>query len=736
VDELITIQGTVESVVFASEQSGFAVLELDYNKNPLTVVGPLYGVCAGEDVKVTGKYVSHPVYGSQFKAEVYEQALPATAAAILTYLSSGAIKGLGPRTAKRLVDSFGDDTLTVIEKHPERLSEIKGISPKKAVAISEEYRNIFGLRAVMLELARHDVGASAAIRVWKQWGPIAMEIIRGDPYLLCGGDIGIPFEKADAIAADFGIATDCPARLRAGISHVLTHNLSNGHTCLPLDKLLKTAAARLDVDLFKLEDAALSFTEDSTFISDTVNGSRFLFLPDLYDAEAYIAGRMRMMLGVAPPQGRSFQKEIKSLEESFSIGYAPLQVKAIEAALSSKLFILTGGPGTGKTTTLKAILSILEMEGEKAALAAPTGRAAKRMSELTGRDAKTIHRLLEVDFRDSGDEIKFKRNEKNPLRLDAVILDEVSMVDAKLMHSLLKAMKMSCRLILVGDPDQLPSVGAGNILRDLIDSDMLPMVHLNEIFRQETESAIVSNAHKIIRGEQPDLETKTSDFFFLNRAVYEETAKTVVELCAHRLPKAYGYSPLWDIQVIVPSRVGALGSVELNRLLQEKLNPEAPEKSEQKFGARILREGDKVMQIKNNYDIPWGKDDGENGAGIFNGDIGVIEMLDRPSQSILIRFEDRVAEYSFDMTDEIEHAWAITVHKSQGSEFEAVIMPLMSFHPKLYYRNILYTCVTRAKHVMIILGSKDTVYTMVESHRKVLRYTNLLHLLTKSIEDG
>ncbi|MCL2034498.1 MAG: ATP-dependent RecD-like DNA helicase [Oscillospiraceae bacterium] len=735
---MITIQGTVESVVFASEESGFAVLELDYNNNPITVVGPLYGVCTGEDVKVTGKYVSHPVYGSQFKAEAYEQALPATAAAILKYLSSGAVKGLGPRTAKRLVDFFGDNSLMIIEKHPERLSEIKGISPQKAIAISEEYRNIHGLRAVMLELARHDVGASAAIRAWKKWGPLAMEIIRADPYLLCGGDVGVTFEKADLIAANFGVAADSPARLRAGIFHVLTHNLSNGHTCLPLDKLLKTAAGLLDADLFKLEDAALSCTEDSTFESDCVDGSRFLFLPDLYDAETYIAGRVRMMLGTTPPQNRSFQKEIKALEENFSIGYAPLQVKAIESALSNNIFILTGGPGTGKTTTLKAILSILETQGGKAALAAPTGRAAKRMSELTGRDAKTIHRLLEVDFRDqnAGGEIKFKRNEKNPLRLDAVILDEVSMVDAKLMHSLLKAMKMSCRLILVGDPDQLPSVGAGNVLRDLIDSDMIPMVHLNEIFRQETESAIVSNAHKIVRGEHPDLQTKSSDFFFLTRTAYEETAKTVVELCAFRLPKAYGYSPLWDIQVIVPSRVGALGSIELNRLLQEKLNPETPEKNEQKLGSRILREGDKVMQIKNNYDIPWEKDGGEAGAGIFNGDIGVIEMLVRQSQSILIRFEDRVAEYSFDMADEIEHAWAITVHKSQGSEFEAVIMPLMSFHPKLYYRNILYTCVTRAKRVMIILGTKNTVYTMVENHRKVLRYTNLQHLLTKNIEDG
>lgn len=731
-----TITGTVETVVYSSEDSGFAVLELSVKDESVTAVGAMFGVAAGEELALTGRWTAHPTYGQQFKTELFERKLPATAAAILKYLSSGAIKGVGPRTAAQIVQTFGDKALEIIEKEPERLVEVKNISPKKAKSIAEEYNHIFGIRAVMLELARYHVEPAAAIRVWKHWGTQAVDVIRDNPYCLCGEAVGVPFEKADEIASGLGLDVTAPARLRAGIAHVLAHNLGNGHTCLPQDKLLKTAASLLEADLYLLEDALAEAVEESTFMRDTPDGAPYIYLPELYEAETYIAGRIQMMLRVAPPDSGSFEKEIGAQEKRLGIQYAALQRKAVDMALRSSVFILTGGPGTGKTTALNAILSILEENGEKVALAAPTGRAAKRMSELTGRDAKTIHRLLEVDFRDNGDQIKFKRNEKNPLRFNTVILDEVSMVDTRLLHSLMKALKISCRLILVGDPDQLPSVGAGNVLRDLIQSDMIPTVHLSEIFRQARQSAIVQNAHQIVRGEDPDLASRDSDFFFMQRESYESIAKTVVELCVARLPKAYGYSPLWDIQVICPSRIGALGTIELNRLLQQSLNPSDPARTEHPFGGRVLRENDKVMQIKNNYDVVWKKDDGEEGAGVFNGDIGVIEMIDRPSQTFLIRFEDRVAEYSFDMADEIEHAWAITVHKSQGSEFEVVIMPLMSFHQKLYYRNILYTCVTRAKRIMIILGRPETVSRMVQNHRKVLRYTNLKQLLTQSLMDG
>lgn len=732
--EVQKIQGAVEHVVYTSEDTGFTVLELDYSGELLTVVGVLPSVAPGEELVLTGRFTSHPTYGQQFKAELCERTLPATSAAIRKYLASGAIKGIGPKTAIRIVEQFGDQTLEIIEKNPMMLAQISGISAKKAMAISEEYKHIFGIRSVMLFLAKYNIEASASIRVWKQWGMLAVEVITNDPYQLCCDAVGISFEIADDIAGRMEMADDAPQRIKAGLGHVLLHNLGNGHTCLPKSKLLSTSAGLLGLDVELLEEALEQAVEDGTYVSDTVDGEHYIYLPDLYEAETYIAGRIGLMLGVAPPETKNRDREISRLEEALGIQYARLQKKAIAMALDSSVFILTGGPGTGKTTTLNGILTALEESGSKVALAAPTGRAAKRMSELCGREAKTIHRLLEVDFQDPDSPgIRFKRNEKNPLRVDTIILDEVSMVDTKLLHCLMRAMKLSARLILVGDPDQLPSVGAGNILRDLITSDIVPMVHLSEIFRQAQESSIVSNAHLIVRGEAPDLAVRDSDFFFMRQSSYEQTLSTVIGLCETRLPKAYGYSPLWDIQVVVPSRVGALGTVELNRVLQESLNPSSPQKIEHKFGSVTFREQDKVMQVRNNYDIVWKKDDGENGAGVFNGDIGIIQMIDRPSRTILVRYDDRVAEYNFDMADEMEHAYAITVHKSQGSEFEAVIMPLMNYHQKLYYRNILYTGVTRARKTMILLGRPETVVQMVANHRKVLRYTNLASFLRQSL---
>lgn len=731
-EQLEVLKGTVEHIVFRNQDNGYTVLELAAGDILTTVVGELVDVAVGEEVSFTGRYTSHPTYGQQFRAEFCERNLPATASAILKYLSSGAIKGVGLRIAGRIVDAFGDQTLEVIEKTPERLAEIRGINPKKATEIGADYQRIFGIRAVMLTLSRYQIEPAAAIRVWKQWGTLAASVIQDDPYQLCQQAVGIPFEQVDAIALQMEVNPAAPTRLHAGIVHVLEHNLHNGHTCLPQDKLLQTAAQLLEVDVFLLEDVLAGALEDESLISDTLDNRCFIYLPEYYTAETYIAGRIRMMLQMTPPKSETkIDRAITVLEDTLGIHYASQQRKAIHMALTNNVFILTGGPGTGKTTTLNAILEILEQADARVGLAAPTGRAAKRMSEVTGRESQTIHRLLEVDFRDHTDKIRFKRNEKNPLRMDTIILDEVSMVDTLLLQSLIQAMKVSCRLVLVGDPDQLPSVGAGNILKDLISSDQIPTVHLDEIFRQAQCSSIVANAHKIVKGEYPDLGVRDSDFFFLKGASYEMIAQTVVDLCTVRLPKAYGYSPVTDIQVIAPSRVGALGIVELNRMLQQRLNPPSPMRTEQKFGGYVLREGDKVMQVRNNYDIVWRREDEEEGAGVFNGDIGVIEMIDRPSQSILIRFDDRLAEYTFEMAAELEHAYAITVHKSQGSEFEAVIMPLMNYHPKLYYRNILYTGVTRARRMMIILGQSDTVYRMVANHRKILRYTGLQVFLSQ-----
>ncbi len=731
--QLQTLEGTVDSMVYANEDTGFTVFALDAGDELVTAVGEIPGIAVGEEVVLTGYYTSHPTYGHQFKVQIYERKLPATAAAIRKYLSSGVIKGIGPKTAVAIVDRFGEDTLKIIERTPEKLAEIRGLSMKKALEIAEQYRNIFGIRTVMLYLSKYGIEPAAAIRVWKQWGLLTTEVIERDPYQLCCEMVGVPFAQADDIALSQGMDPTDPRRLRAGIVHILTHNLSNGHTCLPKNKLLSTGAGLLEADSCLLEEVLCTGVQEGDLICDTISGTEYVYLPPLYEAETYIAGRLGLMTGTASPEKKDYQTEIDQLEQRLGIHYAQHQRKAIQMALQNNCFILTGGPGTGKTTTLNAILELLEQSGEKVALAAPTGRAAKRMSEVTGRDAKTIHRLLEVDFRDENDKHRFKRDEKNPLRQSTIILDEVSMVDTRLLHSLMKALRLSCRLILVGDPDQLPSVGPGNILRDLIESDVVPTVHLHEIFRQAKQSLIVASAHQIVKGETPDLATRDSDFFFLRQPSYQSTAQTVVDLCTKRLVKAYDYSPLWDIQVLAPSRVGALGTMELNRLLQKSLNPPAQGKIDYQFGSITLREQDKVMQVRNNYDIVWKRDDGVSGTGVFNGDIGIIEMIDRPSQTILIRYDDKVAEYSFEMAGEIEHAYAITIHKSQGSEFEAVILPLMNYHQKLYYRNILYTGVTRAKRLLIMLGQPETVSRMVANHRKVLRYTNLATFLTDAV---
>jgi len=735
---MITLTGTVEAIVYSNEQTGYVVLELDAGAHLVTVVGELPGIAVGEEAAFTGRYVAHPTYGEQFRAQICERHMPASAAAILQYLSSGVIKGVGPALARRMVTRFGDETLRIIEKDHRKLADVYGISEKKAADIYEQYRRIFGIRAVMAYLARFGISATASIRIWKRWESLVQQEIETNPYALMHESIGLSFEQSEAVAASLDVQADDPRRLKAGLIHVLSHNLMVGHTCLPRDKLLATAATLLDAHDFEeaLESALEQADLEGELITQEMDGRIFVYLPGFYQAEMYIAGRIALMLSNTPPAPPDISREIDRLGERLGISYDPLQKKAVGMAASCGVFILTGGPGTGKTTTLNAIIELLEQKGEKVALAAPTGRAAKRMSEVTGREASTIHRLLEVDFRDpeTGGH-KFKRDEKTPLRADTVIMDEASMVDTQLLYSLMKALRLSCRLILVGDPDQLPSVGAGNILRDLIASDIVPTVHLNRIFRQAQDSLIVRNAHSIVKGEHPDLTVRDSDFFFIQKTDYASIAATVSDLCAKRLPEAYGFSPIWDIQVIAPSRVGAIGTVELNRMLQQKLNPKDPARAQCKFGNITYREQDKVMQVKNNYDIPWTRDDGEKGTGVFNGDIGIVEMIDTPSQTMLIRYDDRVAVHSMDSIDQIEHAYAVTVHKSQGSEFEAVIIPLMNYHDKLYYRNILYTGVTRAKKLLILLGRKDTVHLMVQNHRKVLRYTQLASLLARGIEE-
>ncbi len=729
------LEGTVEDVVYHSEETGFSVLEVSVEDELVTVVGELPQPAPGEEISAMGQYTVHPSYGMQFKAQAITRTLPATQSAILKYLSSGAIRGVGPAIAKRIVTTFGDRSLEIMEKDPDALCQVRGISPRKAREIGEEFARLFGLRATMLFFTSRGILPAQAVRIWKLWGNAAPDLVRENPYILCREDIGLEFEAVDQLAQEsLEILPEDRCRLSAGMQYILRHNSRSGHVCLPKEKLLAMGADFLGAPGEHLEELLQELIEDNTLCIFQSDAREYVYLEPLYRGESYIAGRVAMMLQIAPPEHRGLDREIDTLEESLGIRYDPLQRKAISTAVQSPLFILTGGPGTGKTTTMGGIIALLESQGLKVALCAPTGRAAKRMTEVTGRDAKTIHRLLEVDpFKDT---LTFKRNEKNPLQADAVIVDEMSMVDTLILESLLRGMRMSTKLIMVGDSDQLPSVGAGNILGDLVASDAVPTVHLDQVFRQAAQSLIVTSAHAIVRGELPDLSRRDNDLFFLPTATTQQAQTLVVDLCARRLPGSYGYSPLWDIQVIVPGKQGPLGTRELNRLLQERLNPPAREKSQLNALGRILREGDKVMQVRNNYDILYRTDDGEEGMGIFNGDIGVIEMVDPSSQAILVRFDDKVAQYHFDNSDQLEHAYAITVHKSQGSEFEAVVMPLMQRHPKLHYRNLLYTGVTRARRLLVMAGEAATVAEMVANDRRTRRYTNLKEMLWRIMEDG
>ena len=729
--ELVSISGVVEDVTFVNPETGFAVIEVDTGQELLPVVGELYGVSAGEELRLTGSYASHPKFGRQFKAVAFERSLPAGAAAIRKFLSSGTVKGIGAVLAGRIVDHFGDDTLEILEQTPGRLSEVRGISPKKAEALTAELQQLFGMRTVMMFLASYGMTPAEGVRVWKKWGVIAMDIIRDNPYLLCGEDIGADFKRADTIALSLGMEEDCGKRLFGAVVHILRHNLRNGHTCLARAKVVELAAKLLDGIPQEVIDQDITQRLEEEELFSIQRNREFLFLPAMYQAERYIALRLSMMLQNRFFVQRNLDRMIAAVEKEKGIQYEELQREAIRQALQQSILILTGGPGTGKTTTLNAIIDLLEQEGLTIAIAAPTGRAAKRVSEVTGRDAKTIHRLLEVDF-GSQEQLRFIHNEQNPLKADVVVIDEMSMVDTLLFESLLRGCKMGCKLVLVGDSDQLPSVGAGNILRDLIDSGCIPTVALKQVFRQAAESLIVTNAHRIVGEEYPDLSTRSSDCFFLRRATPSSVAQTVAELVSQRLPRSYGYSPTADIQVLTPQRKGDLGVYSLNDCLQEALNPKAPGKREYKAPFCTFREGDKVLQTRNNYDIEWDRN-GEKGMGVYNGDIGIIQMIDLPTATMVIDFDERICNYNFDMATELELAYAITVHKSQGSEYDAVVLPILGGYDKLYFRNLLYTAVTRAKKLLVIVGSESRVRAMVENNLKTLRYTGLRYFLTQAV---
>ena len=727
---LLRLEGAVENVVYRNEDNGYTVLEISDGDDYITAVGNMPQVSAGDKVELTGSYTEHRSYGRQFSVRVCEVCRPTETADILRYLSSGAIKGIGAATAQRIVKEFGEAALDVLENHPERVAALKGISRAKAIDFSAQLKANTGVRTLMLYLGEYGISNASAVKIFNALGAGCVEQIRENPYMLCGAGFGVSFESADFIAKKENLMPDSEVRLRAGLVYVLRHNESNGHTCLPKQKLSEITAQFLSVDRQPVENCMDDMLFDRSLILDTIDGKEFVFTGQMHLTETYIASRIKLMLGFTAEQISKIDEAISACEQKDGIEYAELQKQAITAALTEGMLVLTGGPGTGKTTTLNAIIKILQSRGKTVLLAAPTGRAAQRMSELTGNEAKTIHRLLEVSW-DKQDNPVFNKNERDMLKCDALVIDEVSMVDAQIFESVMRALPLGCRLILVGDSDQLPSVGAGNVLGDLISSGVIPVVTLNEIFRQAQQSLIVTNAHKIVKGEMPVLNSKDSDFFFLYRNHKTVVTDVIVDLCANRLPAAYGYSPFENIQVLSPSKKGELGTAELNHKLQARLNPRSENKPEVTIGSKTFRTGDKVMQIKNNYDIRWFRENGETGEGIFNGDIGIIDRIDRKAKIIRVKFYDKTASMSFEAAGELDFAYAITVHKSQGNEFDAVVIPMFPGPSQLYYRNLLYTAVTRAKKTLVLVGNPATVEQMVNNNRRTKRYTALREFLQR-----
>lgn len=727
VDISVELSGSVEDVIYKNADNGYTVINLGCDEGLIAVVGNLGDVNEGERLSLRGGWITSPKYGRQFKAAMCERSMPETESEISAYLGSGVIKGLGPAIAKKIVKQFGTEALDIIDNDCMQLTVIKGITSDKALYISNEYHKITGVNEVIKFLGEYNFGPAHAISVWSAFEHDSIKQIKTNPYILCTSGIDIDFRSVDRMAADLGFDAENSDRVRAGIVYVLHENANAGHTCLPTEKLRESVCDNLGIERRQFESCLDDCEEKDWVVRITLGKREFVYLPEYYLAETYIAKKLAFMLRTSAQYEKDYSDEIRGVEFSENIQYEDLQRAAISACLTGSVFILTGGPGTGKTTTLNGVIKILKAQKKRILLCAPTGRAAKRMSDLTGEPARTIHRLLEVDFNAKG-ELKFKRNETNPLPADVVIADEMSMVDALLMCSLVRAIKPTSKFIMVGDSNQLPSVGAGNVLKDLIASHYIPSVELKEIFRQAAQSLIVTNAHRIVNGEFPVLDDRQNDFFFMNKSLESDIAELVIQLAKQRLPDTYGFSPIDDIQVLCPTKMGMAGTKELNKQLQSALNPPSQNKAELKFFDVIFRTGDKVMQTKNDYDVLWTKNN-EKGSGIFNGDIGIIRSVDRFSQNVTTDFEGRVAIYTSEMLRRLEHAYAITIHKSQGSEYDAVIIPITAFTHNLLYRNLLYTGVTRAKKMIIVIGTKELVKTMVDNNRKMLRYSLLRPLL-------
>lgn len=725
--ETEVIGGTIENIIYKNSENGYVVCEISVEEGIITATGGMPEIAVGQLIKAYGGWIMHKTYGRQFAVSSYEVSLPDTENAIYRYLSAGTIKGIGPKTAKKIVESFGGETLEVLMYSPGRLSKIPGITLKKAEEISAEYNRILGMSSTVEFFKKLDIPAIYAVRAYKYYGNLTTERVKKDPFCLCGYDIGIDFIEADRVSVMLKIDRDSDVRTSAGIKYILNVNLGNGHTFIPQDKLAETAAALLNISSDRVFDCIHALCADGDLIPFRVGSFEGIFLSHVFEAEMGIADKLGTMLSI--PTGINDEQAKSAVDaamKKIGVEFSKLQREAIHKVLTRRVLILTGGPGTGKSTAVSGMIAAFEKMGLSVILCAPTGRAAKRLSSICGMEAYTVHRMLEMGSADQYN-IKFGKNSDNPLKEDVIIIDEMSMTDIFVMDALLDAVKPTSRIVMVGDSDQLPSVGPGSVLKDMVASGKIESVVLNEIFRQAEKSDIVVNAHRINSGEYPLLGKEETDFFFVECKEPEKVCDVVVKLCCERIPEKYGFD-LSNIQIIAPSRKTVTGTININRILQEKINPFGKQKPQITYKDTVFRLGDKVMQNKNNYDIPYNSPFGE-GMGIFNGDIGTVEQIDAAREEMLIKYDDRTAKYTAEFMEQLELAYAVTVHKSQGSEYDAVIMPVLLGAKSLFNRNLFYTAVTRAKKLMILIGDDKIVKQMVDNNTQNKRYSGLKYFM-------
>lgn len=724
--QLDFISGKINTVIYENDENGYSVLTiLDNSGDEITVTGYIPFAAVGEHVEITGQWTNHATYGRQFRAESTKRSVPMGEEAIYEFLASRAIKGVGAATAALIVSRFSDSSLEIIENHPEELAAIKGISLRKAREISEEFRRRMGIRRLLDFMGQYGLRPSLALRLYKYYGSRSVEMIKENPYILSSDHIGADFHEADEFAVKLGFEADDPARVSAAIIYELIHNQSNGHCFIPEEKLVTVTAQLIGVESDAVFEGLEMLYDSAEVIREDIAGVHACYLSRLYEAETYTANRLFQMASQRDVLPDNMESITSALETKLNIKYAPKQRETLCTAARERVMVITGGPGTGKTTTVRAILAMYDRLGIETMLAAPTGRAAKRLGEVCGREAQTIHRLLGAGFSPDGEYVTFKKNQDDPLKCDAIILDECSMVDIMLMRALLCALPKNCRIVLVGDADQLPSVGPGNVFRDIIRSNAVPVVRLTEVFRQAEESRIVMYSHRINNGEHPDLHENKGDFFLLRRSDPVNIMETVIQLYRERLPKNMGIMPS-EIQVLCPTRLYESGTKNLNIQLQSALNPPEKDKPQMMFGDRVFRLGDRVMQIKNNYEVICKNSIGQTiGMGIFNGDVGIISAVS-PSEGIIqVDFDGKYVEYGADNLPELELAYAITVHKSQGSEYRAVVLPIGKVPATLRTRGVLYTAITRARELLIIVGSEETLNQMIDNHKQAGRYSSL-----------